>query len=248
MAVQTTIVFITDNKLDVRIAELCKRYLLKAADGRRIISVSQEPIDLGENICIGDIGRNGLSIDLQIKAGLEKVESEFVAIAEHDCIYDKEHFNFKPPDNEYFYYNTNCWLLQHHSSNHPEYNGMFSFVPERCVQSQLITGRDALMEATERKITILSDPDVQVAWPVRTRLGEPGTDTIDHSRRVWKSKKLYSKWRKVKEYITSCNAKKFETSVPNLDIRHGGNLTGGRRGTNRCWSLEPYGTMKELMG
>jgi hypothetical protein len=203
-------------------------------------------MDLGENICVGDIGRSGLNIDKQIKVGLEHTDTKFFAIAEHDCLYTREHFEWIPPEDTQFYYNQNNWLLQYHNAAHPEYNGMFSY-KKRKVQSQLIAGRNRMLEATEQKIEILSDPRVQHGWPVRTRLGEPGTTDLNHAYRVFKSVRLFNKWLKVRKYILNHNAERFSTRLPNIDIRHGANLTGQRRGKRRRWKLKYWGTMDDIL-
>lgn len=247
MATQITIIYITDNSVCAPIAEACRKNLMTAAAGRGIVSVSQKPLNFGENVCVGPVGRSCLNMDRQILAGLEQAKTKFIAIAEHDCLYTEEHFDWIPPDSKYFWYNTNNWLLQYHSDNHPEYDGMFSYVPGRCVQSQLITGRDAMLRATEQKIAILSHPDVQEVWPSKARLGEPGTDWEKRSRRIFNNPKLRKQWDKVKEYITTCNARMFKTYIPNIDIRHGNNFTGGRRGTKRRWELEPWGKMEDIL-
>ena len=45
------------------------------------------------------------------------------------------------------------------------------------------------------------------------------------------------------------NAHGFSTVLPNLDIRHGGNFSGGRRGRERrCFELPYWGSMKEIFG
>jgi hypothetical protein len=241
-----TVLYLTDNKLDSVVDKVCQYYLLDATNGKKLITVSQQPMSLGDNVCVGEIGRNGLSIDLQIKAGLAKVDTEFVAIAEHDCLYTREHFNWIPPDSEYFYYNKNNWLLQYSNVAHPEYDGMFSF-KRRKVQSQLVVSADKLREATDQKIEILSDPSVQHVWEERTRLGEPGTNDLSRSLRVFNNVKTFNKWVQLRYYIIRHQAKYFKTELPNIDIRHGGNLTGQRRGGHRRWKLPYWGTMSDIL-
>jgi hypothetical protein len=181
-------------------------------------------------------------------AGLDVTDTEFVAIAEHDCIYSAEHFAWTPPDHSYFWYNVNCWLLQYHSFGHPEYDGMYSLYHDRAVQSQLICGTDVLRKAIKEKLDILSDPSVTERWPVHSRLAEPGTNYLHRSRRVFRKKSLLPVWHKVKDYITKYNAKHFRTQVPNIDIRHGDNFTGARRGNKRRWELEPWGSLEDVLG
>ncbi len=250
MAADTTIIYLTDNCLDERVAEACKRHLLKAADGKRIISVSQKPMDFGENICVGDIGRSSINIDKQLLEGLKLVKTRFVAVAEHDVVYDKEHFNYVPPEDIYFYYNVNCWLLQYSSKGHPEYNGLFSFRKSESywlLQSQLIANTDSMIEVEEQKIHILSDTKVGARWADRARLGEPGIYSVERLREVFTGAKLMHMWPEVEHYATTHTAKLFKTKVPNIDIRHDDNLTGAKRGKRRRWSLKPWGTMEDIL-
>lgn len=247
MAEKITIIYLTDGRLSANVSEMCQYYLLQAVGNKRLLSVSQEPMSFAENICVGSIGYSGLSIDRQIWAGLEQVKTEYVAIAEHDCIYSSEHFNWTPPDNKHFWYNTNCWLLQLGGSSYPEYDGMFSFIKHRYVQSQLICSTDALRKAEESKLEILSDPTVIETWPVHSRIGEPGTNWLNRSKRVIHNDHLSAVWEKLKAYITEFNAKDFSTVIPNIDIRHGQNFTGPRRGKYRRWSLDPWGTLADIV-
>jgi hypothetical protein len=250
MSENTTIVYITDNDLDARLAEVCQQHLVRAADGKRIISVSQKPMDFGENICVGDIGRSSLSIDIQLKAGLDKVDTPYVAVAEHDCLYSTEHFNWIPPDKKFFYYNVRCWSLQYHSDGHPEWNGLFSFRKRRSyrlLQSQLIASTEGMLSAQKQKIKILSNQKVRERWPGRARLGEPGIYRIEELYRVFKKYRLLHVWEDVVRYARTCKAKQFKTKIPNIDVRHGKNLTGARRGYRRRFSLDPWGTMEDIL-
>jgi hypothetical protein len=250
MKAEITVIYLTDNALDERLAEACKRHLLRAIDGKPLITVSQKPINFGDNICVGEIGRCGLNIDKQIRVGLEHVKTPFVAIAEHDCLYNKEHFNWTPPTVEKFYYNRNIWHLQYHSEAHPEHDGMFSRRKRRnplLLQSQLIAGRDSLLRATEQKIEILSDPKVYKVWPVKPRLGEPGIYSVDRLRQIFKRRGLWHRWADVEKYATECEAVTFKTKLPNVDIRHRNNLTGHRRGYRRRMELTSWGTMEDVL-
>lgn len=250
MSSEITIVYLTDNYLDERITEACKRHLLKAAEGKRIISVSQKPIDFGENICVGEIGRSSINIDKQLLEGLKQVKTRFVAIAEHDVIYSGEHFNWIPPDDIYFYYNVNCWLMQYSSNGHPEYNGLFSFRKHksfRLLQSQLIANTKSMIEVEEQKIDILSDSKICAKWADRARLGEPGIYSVGRVRELFEKYGFMHKWPEAEHYATTHTAKLFKTKIPNIDIRHNDNLTGARRGKQRRWVLEPWGSMEDIL-
>jgi len=243
-----TILYITDNALEPTIANRCMELLDWAVKGKRIVSVSQKPISFGDNVCVGEIGRVALSIDIQIREGLKVIDTPYVAIAEHDCVYTPEHLNFRPKDEESFWYNINCWLAQYENPNWPELNGQFSKFSGRRVQSQMTCWTDMFRDITKRKIRILSDPAYQKRWPVRSRLGEPGTNYPRRSKKVFgRSPELKHLWRQVKDYINIVGAKDWESENPNIDIRHNGNFTGPRRGSHRAFEIPYWGTLEDVM-
>ena len=158
----TTIVYLTDNTLDPILAAKCRKNIIEAADGKPIISVSQEPIDFGKNVCVGRIGRSWLSLIKQLIAGAEAATTKYVAIAEHDGLYTKDHFNFVPPRDDTFYYNKNHYLVEW-SSGHPEYRGMYSkrWAAGNAL-SQLVCNREALLKS-QRDILVAIKEGVQKA-------------------------------------------------------------------------------------
>ena len=153
-ASDTTIIYYTDNRLDDEIMSVCQRHLLRSANGHHIISVSQKPMDFGENICVGDIGRSWLSLYKQLYEGVRHAKTKYVAMAEHDCIYSEEHLNWIPPRDDTFYYNDHCWLLQW-KSNKPKLDGMFSYWPGRYALSQMIGSTEVMRRTIDKRLDIL---------------------------------------------------------------------------------------------
>lgn len=241
-----TIIYTTDNQLCEPLASLCRKLLVHQAGDVPIISVSQEPVDLGTNICMPGIGRSPRSLYQQILAGLKASTTEWVVIAEHDCLYSHEHISFTPPDHEYFWYNDNNWFLQYRNPNHPEFNGMFSRIRRRRVQSQLVCDRLHFIEAVEFLLTILSDPGWFARYPTG-RIGEPGCMNLAKSLRLAKHPSVNHLHSRIKDYITGYQARDFKTRIPNVDIRHENNFTGQRRGNWRRFSLDPWGTMEDIL-
>ena len=271
----TTIIYYTDNTLAEPIAARCRELLLESAEGLPIVSVSQEPIDLGENICVGKIGRSWLSLYKQLFAGLTAAKTRYVATAEHDCVYAPEHFRWTPPRDDTFYYNDNMWLGQWQSTK-PELDGMFSYWPRRLALSQLICSREMLLNSTSHRLDFLdagrgmakrvkhiAEPGFTeipaVGKDLKVRKGGTGTVVRDspkwHKRllRVQKyaSNGSHAYLQPMLDSLQAClNNEKtefFKTVVPNIDIRHKGNFTGPKRGRNRRWELEPWGKLEELM-
>lgn len=241
-----TILYLTDDLLDPFLATRCRELLVKVSGGRPIVSVSQKPMDFGENVCVGKIGRSGRSIDMQLSAGLEKVTTKWVALAEHDCIYSAEHFNWTPPDDEHFWYNDNVWLCQYKNPKYPDWDGMYSYKRLRRVQSQLICDTELLRKATIKKLAILSDP-AWMARHARGRIGEPGCANYDRAMRISRYKDVRHLQAQLKEYTTVYGAHDFRTKVPNIDIRHGDNFTGPRRGNWRRFELRPWGKLEDVL-
>lgn len=107
-----TIIYYTANRESEALTKLVQKTLLEAADGLPIISVSQKPIDFGENICVGDVGFSSHNSVRQVLIGAEKATTRYVALAEADCLYPKEHFRYKPRNDKIFWYDRNVWMLR----------------------------------------------------------------------------------------------------------------------------------------
>jgi hypothetical protein len=241
-----TIIYLTDNTLDPVIAAKCREKLIEAAGDNPIISVSQEPVDLGRNICVGKIGRSWMSLQRQLLAGLEAATTKYVAIAEHDCLYTKEHFNWIPPRDDVFYYNHNFWLLWF-SNNHPELKGMYSYWPKRFCLSQLICNRDLLKASTNERIALLQDGYHIVKGLFGA--GEPGVcDRIAMGKLENSPERPTQLQEYTKGCLTEYESKSFMTETPNVDIRHNSNFTGPKRGKNRTYSIPYWGKFDEFWG
>lgn len=237
----TTILYYSDN----RIAPDLQRVVLNNLRGMKnpIVSVTQKPVDLGTNICVGEIGSSWLNLYKQLKLAVEATETKFVATAEHDCLYTQEHYDWTPPSDDTFYYNENVWFVQW-GGNHPELNGMYSnYWTERKALSQLICSRDILLKDIELKLKFLDD-DI----PIET-IGEPGYSKLAMARAKARSgsASLSMALEEYAELLDAAKADTFKTKNPNLDIRHDYNFTGPKRGKHRTYNLEPWGEFKSLM-
>jgi hypothetical protein len=233
-----TIIYLTDNSLDGRIAALCRRKLLEVAEGRPIVSVSQRPVDLGRNVCLGEIGRSWLSLYRQLAAGCEAVGTDWVAVAEHDCLYTPEHLAYQPDDGGVFWYNDNRWLVQQ-GGNHPELNGMYSWWPGSLALSQLICRRDLLAACVGERLALLEAG----GSPRLLGRAEPGVlSARDLARARRHARSGRAVWlRGYFENLTHYEHRTFKTRLPNLDIRHGSNFTGPKRGNRRRYELAYWG-------
>ena len=96
-----TIIYYTCNWLDDKnpyFLANTRKQLLEAVEDRPIVIVSQKPTIFGNNsvnVCMGDIGRSHLNIYRQILEGCKAAKTKWVAMAEDDVLYSKQHFNFQ---------------------------------------------------------------------------------------------------------------------------------------------------------
>lgn len=104
-----TIIYVTANYEPLTMMAKIQKTLGRT--GLPIISVSHKPIDFGENICVGDVGRSGFNVHRQIAIGCKRARTKYVIWCEADTLYPPEHFEFTPPKDDRIYLNKNMWRL-----------------------------------------------------------------------------------------------------------------------------------------
>jgi hypothetical protein len=206
---QKEIIYFTDNCLDEDFAKLFRKRLVAAADGIPIISVSHKPIDLGKNICVGDIGRSMRSLWRQVLTGVMYSNADVVYIAEHDVLYHESHFDFVPTDENCFYYDNSVWLVRSR-------DGRCLWKPNLCF-SQCVCNRLIMLDDMMQRVNWCEnggDPPLHVGAyePGRIRKKRPD------ERKIF-GINTDMKWR----------LERFETEIACIDIRHGRNFSGTRR-------------------
>jgi hypothetical protein len=253
------IIYLTHDALDSEIANFCRQKLLEAAEDLPIISVSQTPLDFGLNVCVGDIGRSWRSIYVQLCAGLQATNARYVAVAEHDCLYTHEHFLHTPLDPGCFDYNRNCWLVQWKSTR-KDLEGMYSYWPKRIAMSQTVCWRESLLQAVSERLFLVDAGLHGFRWA-----SEMGMMSLE----TWKGMKDYAKWfgsgsaqrhskfatsehavhleKYIEGHVTKWSHSIFSTIYPNLDIRHGSNFTGPKRGKKRCYEIPYWGKWSNVI-
>ena len=168
MAKEITVLYYTDNSLSEDIYSKCRKYLLLAAGGCPVVSVSQLPVDIGRNVCVGNIGRSFLSLYKQLAEGLRAVETEYVALAEHDVLYPIGYFDWIPPRDDTFYYSGNTiWSVHKKGVQYGMY--MTSATQHPSLES-LICNKNLLSIAIGKRISLLEKP----TQPRPAGWGEPG--------------------------------------------------------------------------
>jgi hypothetical protein len=93
-----TILYYSSNREDIQFESQIIDNILNNSNGLPIVSVTQKPMDLGKNICVGEHGSSYYNEFKQIQIGLEAIDTEWVLVAESDVLYPPEYFKFVPPD------------------------------------------------------------------------------------------------------------------------------------------------------
>jgi hypothetical protein len=129
-----TILYYTANKISDHFSESVKSHLIESSRGEiPIISISHKPIDFGKNICVGDIGASSYNVYKQILIGAKEAKTRYVVCCEDDCLYNYEHFNYRPRRGT-FTYNKNRWFVEYYDKRHifrwRNRSGMFACIVE----------------------------------------------------------------------------------------------------------------------
>jgi hypothetical protein len=138
-----TIIYLTANKVPESWAQFQRQTLLETAKDIPIISISREPIDLGQNI-LDDGQMSTDNIYRQMLRGFKLAETPFVAMAEDDVLYPPWHFDFHRPQSDTFAYNKNRLLL--FTWGQPMYHWR-----DRLSNATLIAPRELAIETLEER-------------------------------------------------------------------------------------------------
>lgn len=164
-----------------------------------IVSASLRPMNYGSNITI-PLKRGYEAYFKQILAALEYSNAEVIFFCEHDWYYHPSHFEFIPPKKDVFYYNDNWWRVRANDGHAVKYET--HLLPAICAY------RETLLEHYRKAIKRFEQTNFSVKSILRTGF-EPGTHNRD-------------------ERPTDYKAEGWQSKYPNLDIRHGNNLTASK--------------------
>jgi hypothetical protein len=177
-----TIIYLTASKVPETFARKQREVLLEAADGAPIIAVSRVGLDYGY-LQLLDRERKCLSnIYWQMLRAARHANTPYVAIAEDDTFYPREHFQFHRPAADTFAYNQNRLAL--FTWGPPVYHWR-----NRKSNCSLIAPRPLLIEALEERFA---------KWPDGTPdeiTGEVGRHMVEKNMGITlrKSEEVFSK-------------------------------------------------------
>ena len=166
-----TIIYLTANQIPESFAEYQRKTLLEAAGDYPIISLSRKPMDFGAKNILQTGEKCADTIYREMLRGAKLATTPYVAIAEDDTFYPKEHFNFFRPPLDTFAYNQNRFSL--FTWGVPTYNWR-----NRKSNATLIAPRELLIEALEERFKKYPEP-------IPDKLvGELGRPMVERNLRV----------------------------------------------------------------
>jgi hypothetical protein len=139
---KATIIYYTSNRERPRFERKIQETLLKNCGDLPIISVSQEPIQLGKNICIGDVGTSGFNMFRQVQIACEAATTPFVISAEADCVYPPDYFKFTPNRLDACFRDSNLYVMADRKDH-------FYYKSEGATHAQIV-GREFYLETLEK--------------------------------------------------------------------------------------------------
>ena len=203
-----TVIYYTANKISAHFAENTLRHLLASVGDLPLISVSQAPMTLGENICVGDIGVSTRNIYRQALIGAQRATTTYIGMAEDDTLYSPEHFHHTPTPGM-FAYNRNTQAIFTWTKP-PTFSAK---VPPRRNFCNLICERALFIEAMEERFAKYPR-DEDCPQPVERFWGEPGR--LERNLGV-----------------TVRTTEDFVTDIPNVQFAHPEAFGFGHLGTRR---------------
>lgn len=216
-----TIIMLTANRVPKGWAEFHKQKLLEAAGNCPIITISRKPLDWGINVLQTE--PYGISnIYFQLLKGAKMATTEFIAVAEDDTLYPKEHFEYRPPSDT-FAYNMNKFGL--FTWGTPTY-----YWYKRVKNSTLVAPRLLTIEALEERFK---------KYPSGTSpnyFGELGRSNIEHNLGVTLRK---SAWFSTDLSIVSLD---HEFGIDNLGKTHRKAM-----GVPRAYEIPYWGRASDLV-
>jgi len=134
-----TIVYYTSNRERPAFEARIIQKLVEHSGGLPIISVSQQPLDLGTNLCVGAVGASSFNVYRQMQIGAQAALTPFVCTAESDFLYPREYFTHRPADDHTFDFVRRTYMV---------YDNQY-YYSRRISEAAMVVGRDYLVQAID---------------------------------------------------------------------------------------------------
>ena len=160
------LVYYTNNLPDEKIFLACQAQLNRCMEIWKfpIISVSQKPINFGQNFVM-DLESSVPSMFKQILKGIEQCKTDVIFLIEHDVLYHPSHFDFTPEKEDHFYYNRNEWRVSSTTGKAVYY--------EHNDVSQLCARRDLLLAHYSKVVELVEKEEFKSSYGFSPPKGLP---------------------------------------------------------------------------
>lgn len=113
---QGGIIYISSNREKPEFEGKIIQDMLSKKGDLPVFSVTQKPMDLGINKCVGDVGTSGFNFCRQLQMAVEMADTDYVISAEADALYSPDYFTFIPPKKDTVYRNTNNYVIPYNQN------------------------------------------------------------------------------------------------------------------------------------
>ena len=158
--------YYTCNSHDPTLELAARNNLKRSTNGHEVGCVALQRTDFGDWTIVLDREKSGGTMHYQILAGLERSAADYVFLCESDVLYHPSHFDFIPPDDSIFYYNTNVWRVRY-QDGHAVRTSALQQVSGICASRQL------LLEHYRKRVELIEANGGQ--FDIKRMAYEPGT-------------------------------------------------------------------------
>ena len=196
------VIFYTDNRIGEPIRSIVQKHILES--GLPITSTSLKPIDFGDNTVV-EGERSYPTMVKQIISCLERSTTEYVFFCEHDVLYPESHFDFTPPKDDIFYYNSHVWRWRLWDDTAVTYDRMLP-LSVMCVNREFALNHYRMRGKKIEEMGWSKTRSREPRW-VRRMGYEPGTK------------------KKRRGGLTDDNFETWRSEHPVIDVRHKGTFS-----------------------
>ena len=174
-----TVIFLTLNKTPDGWAYFHLSHLMTAIGDTALISVSRKPMSIGTNLIDTDEPKYS-NIYRQMLRAAKIAKTEYVAVAEDDVLYSREHFKEFRPGKDEFAYNRSRWSVFSWEGEKAIY-----CLRNRISNCSLIAPRALLIDALEERFNRYADKKIPEAL-----MGECGRNSLESQMGITLRKKI----------------------------------------------------------
>lgn len=139
-----TVIFLSADKLPHAWTQFQQEQLKEVVEGFPIITVSRKGIPFGDMHIYDDQPKSHLNMYKQMLKAAKLANTKYIAAAEDDVLYSRDHFTYMRPSLDTFAYNMSRWSLY-------TWNPIFS-IKRRKSNCTLIAPRELFIEAWEERL------------------------------------------------------------------------------------------------